>query len=149
MCLSWAACQSVLSFSSDGRHENTDCAARHTFLAASLDSGTALYFSISSREVPYAPSRTLFQCVCTQHRNRIGRLTAAMILSGSAVHLKGLDSTLCSSRNRLMAAWRSPTDLKTPCFNRRLVRMAKKPSIALSHEHEVGLKWNVQARGGN
>jgi hypothetical protein len=29
-------------------------------------------------------------------------------------------------------------------FKRRLVRMAKKPSIALSHEHEVGVKWNVQ-----
>jgi hypothetical protein len=25
-----------------------------------------------------------------------------------------------------------------------LVRMAKKPSTALSHEAEVGVKWNVQ-----
>ena len=28
----------------------------------------------------------------------------------------------------------------------RLVRMAKKPSTALSHEDEVGVKWNVQRR---
>ena len=35
------------------------------------------------------------------------RLTAAMILSGSAVHVKGFGSALVSARKRLMAAWRS------------------------------------------
>ena len=42
-----------------------------------------------------------------------------------------------------MAAWRSATDRKTPRFNRRLVSLAKNPSTALSHEQEVGVKWNV------
>ena len=35
-------------------------------------------------------------------------------------------------------------DRKTPRFRRRLVRLAKKPSTALSHEAEVGVKWKVQ-----
>jgi hypothetical protein len=39
-------------------------------------------------------------------------LTAVMILSGSAVHWKGFDWALWSSRKRLMAAWRSVTDRK-------------------------------------
>jgi len=43
-----------------------------------------------------------------------------------------------------MGAWRSATDRKTPRLRRRLVRMAKKPSTALSHDAEVGVKWNVQ-----
>ena len=44
----------------------------------------------------------------------------------------------------VMAAWRSVTDRKTPRLRRRLVRTAKKPSTALSHDAEVGVKWNVQ-----
>jgi hypothetical protein len=51
-----------------------------------------------------------------------------------------LDGTVIG---RLMAAWRSATDRNTPRLRRRLVRMAKKPSTALSHEAEVGVKWNV------
>ena len=43
-----------------------------------------------------------------------------------------------------MAAWRSATDRKVPRLRRRLVRMAKMPSTALSHEAEVGVKWKVQ-----
>ena len=43
-----------------------------------------------------------------------------------------------------MAAWRSTTERKTPRFRRRLVSLAKKPSTALSQEHEVGVKWKVQ-----
>src|SRR5262245_5421280 len=72
------------------------------------------------------------------------RLTAAMILAGSAVQRNGLGSALCSSRNRLMAAWRSASERKTPRISRRLASLAKKPSTALSHEHEVGVKWKVQ-----
>jgi len=34
--------------------------------------------------------------------------------------------------------------LKTPRLRRRLVRMAKKPSTALSQLAEVGVKWNIQ-----
>ena len=57
-----------------------------------------------------------------------------MILSGSAVQVKGFGWALCSATKRLMAAWRSTTDRKTPRFSRRLVSLAKKPSTALSHE---------------
>ena len=62
----------------------------------------------------------------------------------SATHWKGFDLALWSSRKRLMAAWRSATDRKMPRLRRRLVRVAKKPSTALSQEAEVGVKWNVQ-----
>src|SRR4030081_1282883 len=72
------------------------------------------------------------------------RLTARMILSGSAVQVKGFGLGLCSTTKRLMAACRSTTETKTPRFNRRLVSFAKKPSTALSHEHDVGVKWNVK-----
>jgi len=57
-----------------------------------------------------------------------------MILSGSAVHVKGFGSALVSARKRLMAAWRSTTERKTPRFKRRLDSLAKKPSTALSQE---------------
>ena len=62
-----------------------------------------------------------------------------MILSGSAVHTKGLGSSLVSFRKRLMAAWRSTIERKTPRLRRRLVNLAKKPSTALSQEAEVGV----------
>jgi hypothetical protein len=67
-----------------------------------------------------------------------------MILSGSAVQTKGFDCWLWSTTKQLMAACRSTTPLKTPRLRRRLVRMAKKPSTALSQLAEVGVKWNVQ-----
>src|SRR5215207_898072 len=67
-----------------------------------------------------------------------------MILSGCAVQRNGLGSWLASSRYRLIAAWRSTTDRKTPRFKRRLVSVAKKVSTALSQEHEVGVKWKVK-----
>jgi hypothetical protein len=69
------------------------------------------------------------------------RLAAAMILSGSAVQVKGLGSR---STKRLMVAWRSTTHRKTPRFSRRFASLAKKPSTALSHEQEVGVKWKVK-----
>jgi len=43
-----------------------------------------------------------------------------------------------------MAAWRSTIDRKTPRFSRRRVSLAKKPSTALSQEHEVGVKWKLR-----
>src|SRR6202158_715258 len=72
------------------------------------------------------------------------RLTARIILSGSAVHVNGFGSALCSTTKRLMAACKSTTDMKTPRFNRRCVSLAKKPSTALSQDAEVGVKWKVQ-----
>ena len=72
------------------------------------------------------------------------RLTAAMILFGSAVQVKGLGSLLVSRTKRLMAAWRSTTHRKTPRLSRRLASLAKNPSTALSHEQEVGVKWKVK-----
>jgi hypothetical protein len=67
-----------------------------------------------------------------------------MILSGSAVQTKGFGCWLWSATKRLMAAWRSTTPLKTPRLRRRLVRMAKKPSTALSQLAEVDVKWKLQ-----
>jgi hypothetical protein len=57
-----------------------------------------------------------------------------------AVQTKGFGCWLWSSTKLLMAAWRSTTPLKTPRLRRRLVRMAKKPSTALSQLAEVGLR---------
>src|SRR6476619_5132754 len=70
-----------------------------------------------------------------------------MILSGSAVHVNGLGSWFVSATKRLMVAWRSTTHRKTPRFSRRLASLAKNPSTALSHEHEVGVKWKVKRVG--
>ena len=72
------------------------------------------------------------------------RLTAWIILSGSAVHVKGFGSALCSMTKRLIAACKSKTDRKMPRFNRLFVSLAKKPSTALSQDADVGVKWNVQ-----
>src|SRR5690349_9010394 len=67
------------------------------------------------------------------------RLTAAMILSGSAVQAKRRGSSLVSSRKRLIAAFRSTIERKTPRLRRRLASLAKKPSTALSQDAEVGV----------
>ena len=68
-----------------------------------------------------------------------------MMSSGSAIQTKGFASVrLCSSMKRWMASRSSPTERNTPCLSRRRVSLAKKPSTALSHEHEVGVKWKVQ-----
>src|SRR4051812_20812576 len=67
-----------------------------------------------------------------------------MILSGSAVQEKGFGLSLVSATKRLMAAWSSTTHRKTPRFSRCLASLAKKPSTALSHEHEVGVKWKAK-----
>jgi hypothetical protein len=42
------------------------------------------------------------------------------------------------------AACRLTRDVNTPRLRRRLVSLAKKPSTAFSHEHEVGVKWKIQ-----
>ena len=68
-----------------------------------------------------------------------------MMSSGLALHTKGFESASFYSRmKRLMAAWRPTTEWNTLFFTRRRVSLAKKPSTALSHEHEVRVKWNVQ-----
>src|SRR5271169_236349 len=72
------------------------------------------------------------------------RLTALIILLGSAVQVKGFGLALCSMTKRLIAACKSTTDRKTPRFNRRFVSLAKKPSTALSQDADVGVKWKVQ-----
>lgn len=58
--------------------------------------------------------------------------------------MKVFGSALVSARKRLMAAWRSTIDRKTPSLRRRLVSFAKKLSTASSQEHEVGTKWKVK-----
>lgn len=73
-------------------------------------------------------------------------LTAAIMRSGSAVQTKDFRSVLWSAMKRLMAAYRSTTERKTPRLRRRLLSRAKKPSTAFSHEHEVGTKWKEKRR---
>src|ERR1700737_1318637 len=48
------------------------------------------------------------------------RLTAWIILSGSAVHVKAFGSALCSTTKGLIAACKSMTDRKTPAFQSSL-----------------------------
>ena len=72
------------------------------------------------------------------------RLTAWIILSGSAVHAKGFGSALCSMTKRLIAARRSTTDRKMPRSNRCFMSLAKNPSTALIQDADVGVKWKVQ-----
>ena len=48
------------------------------------------------------------------------------------------------SMKRLIACWRATSEGKVPRFRRRRVNLAKKPSTAFSHEHEVGVKWKTQ-----
>jgi len=66
-----------------------------------------------------------------------------MILSGTAVQLKGVGWSLVSATKRLTAPWRSTIDRNRPRFSRRLVSFAKKPSTPLSQLAKVGVKWNV------
>ena len=63
-----------------------------------------------------------------------------MISFGSACQMKGFGVWLCSLMERLMAAWRSTREWKTPCLSLRRVSLAKKPSTAFNHEHEMGVK---------
>ena len=43
-----------------------------------------------------------------------------------------------------MAAYKSVIERKMPRFSRRFVSVAKNPSTALIHEHDVGVKWKVK-----
>src|ERR1700751_1011243 len=63
---------------------------------------------------------------------------------GRVVQTKGLGSALASEMKRSMAISSSVTDRNTPRLRRLLVSLAKKPSMALSQEAEVGVKWKVQ-----
>ena len=62
-----------------------------------------------------------------------------MILSGSAVQVKGFGASLVSLKKRFMAAWSSTIEPNAPRLRRRRVSFAKNPSTALSHEAEVGV----------
>ena len=59
------------------------------------------------------------------------------------VQTKGLADPLCSLMNRLISSWSWETEVKTPRRRRLLVMMEKKPSTALSHEADVGVKWKT------
>ena len=63
-----------------------------------------------------------------------------MILSGSFVQQKGFGVAFASATKRLMAACKATREWNTPRFRRRLVSLAKKPSTALIHDAEVGVK---------
>ena len=61
-----------------------------------------------------------------------------------AVQTKGFGSWFVSAMYRVIVFSRSSTDRKTPRLRLWRVSLEKKPSTALSQEHEVGVKWNVQ-----
>src|SRR3979490_2098081 len=69
-----------------------------------------------------------------------------MILFGSLVQINGFGFALLWSRKRWMASLRSGRERNTPRLSRFLVSLAKKPSIALSHEADVGVKWKTNRR---
>ena len=60
-----------------------------------------------------------------------------MMASGSARQMKGFGLWLCSARKRLMAAWRSTMEWKTPCFRRRreCVRVDAVLGARRDHQH--------------
>src|SRR5258706_16329637 len=66
-----------------------------------------------------------------------------MILFGSLVQVKGFGFALVSSRKRWMASLSSRSDRKTPRLSLFFVSLAKKPSMALSQEADVGVKWKT------
>ena len=57
---------------------------------------------------------------------------------------EGFAIGLCSSMKRLMAAWSSAIEQKTPLCKRRRESLAHKRSTAFSQELDVGVKWKVQ-----
>ena len=81
-------------------------------------------------------------------KRRLAGDTARAATSGEVKDLRRqaqeLKAVVAEQALRLMAAWRSTTHRKTPRFSRRLASLAKNPSTALSHEHEVGVKWKVK-----
>src|SRR5271156_3309022 len=66
--------------------------------------------------------------------------------SADLVQTNGLGLSLVSARKRLMAAWRSTIEVKTPRLSRWRVSLANRPSTALAQEQEVGVKWKVKRR---
>jgi hypothetical protein len=63
---------------------------------------------------------------------------------GSAVQTNGLGSWWWASMKRSIAACRSTIERNTPRLSRRRVSLANRVSMAFSHEHEVGVKWNAE-----
>ena len=61
-----------------------------------------------------------------------------------AVQRKGWDASLWTAMEPAMASCSSATEAKAPRGILRLVMAEKKPSTALSHEAEVGVKWSLQ-----
>ena len=72
------------------------------------------------------------------------RLTAAMILLGCLVQMKGLGLALVSAMKSWIVSLSSWRERKTPRLRRRLDKSANKPSTALSQEAEVGVKWKTK-----
>jgi hypothetical protein len=44
----------------------------------------------------------------------------------------------------MIASWSATREWNTPRFRRRFVHLAKKPSTALNHDAEVGVKWRTK-----
>jgi hypothetical protein len=148
----WQARRDVMN-DTDATEDQEQPASSHERKARSFDRDPSRRTSSRPADICSAPTEAGHMTAADQIVRSVkkvlameGRphMTAAMILSGSAVQVKGCDFWLCSSRKRLMAAWRSATDRKTPRFSRRFVSIGKNPSTALSQDAEVGVKWKVQ-----
>jgi hypothetical protein len=71
------------------------------------------------------------------------------MVAADADHWKALHVLLWAPMCRLIASSRSATDLKTPRRIYRRVIGEKNPSTALSHDADMGVKWNVHSQGEN
>jgi len=63
-----------------------------------------------------------------------------MILSGSFVQMKGFGLALQPAMKLRIVCLSSWVERNTPRLRRRLVKVANKPSTALSQDAEVGMK---------
>gem|GEM_PF-6926106 len=69
--------------------------------------------------------------------------TYALVGISITMQREELGFSLVSATKQLPAAWRSTKEWKTLRLSRRLVSLAKKPSTALSHEDDVGVRWKT------
>ena len=72
------------------------------------------------------------------------RLTAASTRWGSAVQTKGFGLELVSARNRLDGSLQIDDGAKDAALEAAPGEFGEEPFYALSHDAEVGVKWNVQ-----
>ena len=95
----------------------------------------------AKRDIEQAPS----ECKRYRIESNAGcpRLTPALISSGALVQWRG-GFGVGLRQEAVDGGLEGDEEWNTPRLRRRLVNVAKKPSTALTHEVEVGVKWKVQ-----